>query len=199
MRQSVPYLEDNILEYISSAKNQLVKDERVAAYTSLLASLKEFFAIDFPLITRENGKKPSITSHKVFFNISHCDGVSVVSLSDTDDMGVDIQTDPDEKTMERLKKRFISNVRYNPGDIDITFYLLEKSDNELMFSEICGETIPTDFSDKWSAMESVMKLYGSGFSALPDIDDLCAKSTTNVINIKIADKYYSIANSIKNG
>jgi hypothetical protein len=123
----------------------------------------------------------------------------VVSLSDTDDMGVDIQTDPDEKTMERLKKRFISNVRYNPGDIDITFYLLEKSDNELLFSEICGETIPTDFSDKWSAMESVMKLYGSGFSALPDIDDLCAKSTTNVINIKIADKYYSIANSIKNG
>ena len=199
LRQSVPYLPQNILEYVASAKNDLSRAEREAAYTSLFVALKAFFDIENPTLSHENSKKPTITSHNIFFNISHSDGIAVVSLSDNCDLGVDIQTDPDDLMKKRLEKRFLSDLDPKSEELEIDFYLLEKSEGDLLLSGILCEQNNSEFSDKWTAMESVMKLYGDGFSALPRLNELSTKSTTNIVNIRIADKRYSISNSIKNG
>ena len=199
LRQSILTLPSNIEEYVNEAGNPLVKSERLGAYSSLLASLKCFYNIEDPVIIHQNGKKPHITSQEIFFNISHSDGVTVVTLSDECDVGVDIQSEPDEVMKARLKKRFLSNYSPINEDIGITYFLAEQNSSDFIFYEAEAESAGSNFASDWTSMEAVMKLYGDGFSSLSNINDLANKSKIEASKINIDKTEYYIANAIKNG
>ena len=199
VRQSVLALPTEIFEYVKSAKNELVRDERYAAYTTLLASLKCFFNVENPIICHQKNEKPSLISHNIFFNISHCDGIVAVTISDTNEVGVDIQNEPDERSRERLKERFLSELFPVDSDLDIKYYLAQMDGNDFLFYESTLSTYKDSFSYKWAVMESLMKLYGRGFSDLSKIGNLAKKSKTNVRGFLLDGIIFSISNSIKNG
>lgn len=193
MRQS-PYGE--IADYIYRARNDEVRAERLGAYTALFTALKHFFDIEKPIIVRPEGEKPRIISHNIFFNISHSDGLCIVTISDECDVGVDIQCEPPEERKTALEKRFLKGFIPCPDSFDIRYYLLREDELyelDLPHSNCCN------FTDRWSAMESLMKLYSKGFSSLSCICEYAEKARLDIRNIEINNKSFSIANSIKNG
>ncbi|MBQ8303249.1 MAG: hypothetical protein IJX97_06910 [Clostridia bacterium] len=200
LRQPLTDLPENIKAYVESAKNENVKAERELAYTTLLCSLKAFFEINDPIIERDADGKPYLKQEgekSIYFNISHSDGAVAVALSDEGEIGMDIQSDIDDKKAERLEKRYLSDL----------IYTNEKVIDEIFFGEIIDECLVLNgtvfenplinsFSEKWTVLESLLKLSGKGFGGLSLICDLSKKAKTQVKSINIFNKKYSLAVSV---
>ncbi len=196
IRQSIPELSSEIKEYIDKAKNQDARLERQIAYSALYIALKAFFGVENPVIEREKDGKPRLVSHKIFFNISHSDGLVAVSLSDTHDVGVDLQSEISAEREKRLEKRFLKDFSPLPCSLDISFYFLE---NDELFNIDLSKIDLLTFTDKWSAFESVLKLGGHGFGVAREANILLEKSMTDIRKIELDNTSFSLANSIKNG
>lgn len=137
---------EDVLEYISDTKNHKVRCERISAYTSLLYSLEKIFGLKPKRIMRTDKGKPFI-EEGVSFSLSHTNGLCAVTLSDSQEVGVDIQELISEKTGERVTGRFLSKLNFSEADIKITFlYLRYNSSDELtlipLFSD--GSTSSVD-------------------------------------------------------
>lgn len=200
LRQSILPLSAEISEYIDKAKNQSVNEERRAAYTSLLCSLKLFFDIDDARIVRDDSGKPRLLDDEVYFNISHSDGVTAVTLSDECEVGVDIQCQIEKNREKALEKRFIGDLKIKNERLDLKFYLCDENNGYFDFYEVDIDISECDsFSDKWVVLESLLKLSSGGFGDLHRTKNLAENTLTDIRKIKIDNKYFSLANSIKNG
>lgn len=203
LRQSEISLPENILKYIDKSKNPGVKEERLLAYTSLFGSLKLFFDIDEPKIGRQDNGKPILLSHNernINFNISHSDGMVAVTLSDEGEVGVDIQAEIVSGRQEQLDKRFLSDLQIKSENLSVDFYFCTLSNSTLEFRKI--ELRLSDgksFFDRWTALESVLKLDGGGFGSLSFAPVLMKNVKTDIRKINLLNKSYSLSNSIKNG
>ena len=195
-RQSIPGFSEKISEYIDRAKNDTIREERLAAYSTLLYSLKCLFGIENPNITREKYGKPRIISHDIFFNISHSDGLVTVSLSDKCDVGVDLQSEISPEREERLSARFLSGFSPLPCPLEIEYLYLE---NGRFFTLDLPMAKDDKFTEKWTSFESVLKLYGNGFGAASDAENLVQNVKTDTRVIEIENTLFYLSNSIKNG
>lgn len=200
LRQSILPLPEDIKEYINKAKNPCVRAEREAAYTSLLCSLKVFFSVEDPIIVREKSGRPIITSHDIYFSISHCDGLVAISISNEGEIGLDIQSMIEERKEKAIEERYLKGFVPSNKRIDTIFYLCNQKDDFIEFTEI---TLPYQnnlkITDKWVALESILKLSSKGFGNLSNISALSQESTTDIRFFEINKTLYSLANSIKNG
>lgn len=195
-RQSIPDFPEEIREYIDRAKNSLVREERQAAYSTLLYSLRCLYGIENPRIVREKDGKPRLISHDILFNISHSDGLVAVSISDECDVGVDLQSEISPEMEERLSERFLSGYYSLPHPLDISYLYLEEDKFftlDLPMSD--GEKI----TDKWTSFESVLKLFGQGFAAADNAKNLAQIVKIDTRVIEIDNIRFSLSNSIKNG
>ena len=195
-RQSIPDFPEEIREYIDRAKNSLVREERYAAYSTLLYSLKCLYEINNPRLVREKDGKPRIVSHDVFFNISHSDGLVVVSISDKCDIGVDLQSEISPEREARLSARFLSGFSSLPHPLEIEYLYLE---NDRFFTLDLPVSNGEKFTEKWTSFESVLKLFGDGFAAADNARILSQNVKTDTRVIKIDNTLFYLSNSIKNG
>ena len=195
-RQSIPDFPEEIREYIERAKNATIREERLAAYSTLLYSLKCLYGIENPKITREKDGKPRIISHDIFFNISHSDGLVAVSISDKCDVGVDLQTEISPEREERLSARFLSGFTPLPCSLEIEYLYLE---NGRFFTLDLPMAKGDKFTERWTSFESVLKLSGDGFGAANNARILSQNVKTDTRVIKIDDTLFYLSNSIKNG
>ena len=200
LRQPLTDLPQNIKEYAESAKNESVKEERNLAYTTLLCSLKAFFEINDPVIERDVDGKPYLKQEgekRVYFNISHSDGAVVVALSDEGEIGVDIQSQVDEKKAEKLEKRYLSDLIYVNDRFVDNILFCEMVDECIYFIKSESGSLTTDsFSEKWSVLESLLKLFGKGFGGLSLLSDISKTAKTQVQSINLNNKNYSLAVSV---
>lgn len=194
-RQSIPDFPEEIREYIDRAKNSLVREERYAAYSTLLYSLKCLYGVENPKIMREKDGKPRLVSHDIFFNISHFDGLVMVSISDKCDVGVDLQSEISPEREARLSARFLSGFSSLPHPLEIEYLYLE---NGRFFTLDLPMANGEKFTEKWTSFESVLKLSGDGFGAASDIGKVAQNTKTDTRVIKIDDTLFSLSNSIKN-
>ena len=195
-RQTIPGFFEKISEYIDRAKNDTIREERYAAYSTLLYSLKCLYDIENPRIMREKDGKPRLVSHDVFFNISHSDGLVAVSLSDKCDIGVDLQSEISPEREERLSARFLSGFSSLPHPLEISYLYLE---NDRFFTLDLPLSNGEKITDKWTSFESVLKLLGDGFGSASDAGNLAQNVKTDTRVIKLGDTLFSLSNSIKNG
>lgn len=195
-RQSIPGFSEEISEYIDRAKNDTIREERYAAYSTLLYSLKCLYGIENPKITREKDGKPRIISHDIFFNISHSDGLIAVSLSDKYDLGVDLQSEISPEREERLSARFLSGFSPLPCPLEIEYLYLE---NGRFFTLDLPMAEGDKFTERWTTFESVLKLTGNGFGAASDIEKIGQNVKTDTRVIRLDNIIFSLSNSIKNG
>ena len=195
-RQSIPGFSEEIREYIDRAKNDTIREERYAAYSTLLYSLKCLYGVENPKIMREKDGKPRIISHDIFFNISHSDGLVAVSLSDKCDVGVDLQSEISPEREERLSARFLSGFSPLPCPLEIEYLYLE---NGRFFTLDLPMARDDKFTEKWTSFESVLKLYGNGFGAASNAEKLVQNVKTDTRVIEIENTLFYLSNSIKNG
>ena len=195
-RQSIPDFPEEIREYIDRAKNSLVREERYEAYSTLLYSLKCLYEIKNPRLVREKDGKPRLVSHDVFFNISHSDGLVVVSISDKCDLGVDLQSEISPEREERLSERFLSGYYSLSHPLEIIYLYLE---NDRFFTLNLPMSNGEKITDKWTSFESVLKLFGHGFAAADNARILSQNVKTDTRVIKIDNTLFYLSNSIKNG
>ena len=195
-RQSIPDFPKEISEYIDRAKNSLSREERYAAYSTLLYSLKCLYAVENPKIMREKDGKPRLVSHDIFFNISHLDGLVAVSLCDKCDIGIDLQSEISPEREERLGNRFLSGFSPLPCSLEIEYLYLE---NDRFFTLDLPMAKDDKFTEKWTSFESVLKLYGNGFGAASDAENLAQNAKTDTRVIEIENTRFYLSNSIKNG
>ena len=195
-RQSIPDFPNEINEYIDRAKNATIREERYAAYSTLLYSLKCLFDVENPRIMREKDGKPRLISHDIFFNISHSDGLVAVSLSDKCDVGVDLQSEISPEREERLSARFLSGFSPLPCSLEISYLYLE---NGRFFTLDLPMARDDKFTEKWTSFESVLKLYGNGFGAASNAEKLVQNVKTDTRVIRLDNTLFSLSNAIKNG
>jgi phosphopantetheinyl transferase len=195
-RQSIPDFPEEIKEYIDRAKNSLAREERQAAYSTLLYSLRCLYGVEEPRIVREKDGKPRLVSHDIFFNISHSDGLVAVSLSDRCDIGVDLQSEISPEKEKRLSERFLSGFSSLPFPLDISYLYLE---NDIFFILDLPISNGEKITDKWTSFESVLKLSGDGFGTASDAHKLAQNVKTDTRVIKLDNSLFSLSNSIKNG
>lgn len=193
-RQSIPDFPEEIREYIDRAKNSLVREERYAAYSTLLYSLKCLYEIKNPRLVREKDGKPRLVSHDVFFNISHSDGLVVVSISDKCDIGVDLQSEISPEREARLSARFLSGFSSLPCPLEIEYLYLE---NDRFFTLDLPMAKGEKFTEKWTCFESVLKLFGQGFAAADNAKNLAQIVKVDTRVIEIDNTLFSLSNSIK--
>ena len=195
-RQSIPDFPEEIREYIERAKNATIREERLAAYSTLLYSLKCLYGVENPKIVREKDGKPRLVSHDIFFNISHSNGLVAVSLSDKCDVGVDLQSEISPEREKRISARFMSGFSPLPCPLEIEYLYLE---NDRFFTLDLPMAKGERFTERWTCFESVLKLSGDGFAAASDIVKIAQNTKTDTRVIKINNSLFSLSNSIKNG
>jgi phosphopantetheinyl transferase len=179
------HLPDAVQEYIDKTNNESVKAERTLAYSTLILSLEKFFSIKNPTIVRNENGKPYIKDNEAFISLSHCDGVAAIALSDEGEIGVDIQSPPEERKAEHLSKRFLSETLVRQDKTKIKYVLLSLIDGEYGFNEISlTPEMENDFLSKWVYSESVIKAFGRTFSDISKITALSENTATQIVNYK---------------
>lgn len=194
-RQSAAYLPESVRDYIESGKNQVVKNERRAAYSLLSIALEDFFAIRCWDIERTDGGKPMLripdSDRQLYISISHSDGVAAASICDCEEIGLDIQAQISPTVEKRLDKRFFSDVKIDPSRLDVRYFILDEE--KLKEITLLDVDWKLSFTDRWAGCESIIKCDGRGF----EIASLLCRIVDNFsTEIKIY-KSFSIANSIK--
>lgn len=195
-RQPLSLLPTEIKRYIENTKNESVRAERELAYTTLLCSLKAFFDIEQPVIDRTADGKPFIKDSQLHINISHSDGAVAVCLSDEGEVGVDIQSEIDPQRAKRLEDRFFADLDVKSENLSGEYYLCHIDNGEATFESFCPVTTDTEnFNSKWTAAESLMKLYGRGFGDADKTTELNDKAKSEIVKITL-DKDYYLATSV---
>lgn len=200
MQQSLPELPRDIREYINNTKNEKVKAERRLAYTTLLCSLSVFFDIKDVKIQKDSLGKPFLIGLKenISFNISHSEGTVAVTLSDEGDVGVDLQAEVDKKLAEKLDRRFLHGLNLHNHPIPISFFYCTIENNLACFTEILPpDSNSADFTERWSALESLLKLNGGGFGNLSEAKEISKTTKTSIKKLYINGKKFALSISVK--
>ena len=146
-------------------------------------------------------KSPEEKTHtddkeKIYISISHSDGMVAVSISDEGEIGVDIQSKISPEKANRLSDRFFGDVEVLDEDLKVKYYYCDIVDNMAVFTKISLEDADRqDYTTKWAYSESVMKLYGRGFSDLSNIRTLVNESKCE--NKSFQSNMWMISTSVK--
>lgn len=181
MRQPLSLLTSELREYVDKTKNEKAKRERIYAYSTLLLSLKKLFSIDNPIILKNENGKPYILGSKVYFNISHSDGVAVVAISDEGEVGIDVQSPVCEEKEKRLCTRFLNNIEIKNDCFSISYFLCENGELRKFTPELSTKN---DFLSRWTFAEANIKCKGKTFSDISMVNELSNTTLSQTTNYK---------------
>jgi len=122
------FFTDDIRKDIFETGNKKIREERIAAYTSLFYSLDKLFSVKPEKVLKTKYGKPYI-QEGIYFSISHSNGLSVVTLSDKTEVGVDIQELISENIGRKVNDRFLSGLEFSESDFDPTMLYLSVTDD----------------------------------------------------------------------
>lgn len=162
----------------------------------------------------ENEPKETLKTGKIFFNISHDDGMVAVSVSDTSEVGIDLQSKKEnmhsQERIEKMLSSFLDGVDFSDtcesfADTEILFYRLNPENGELLLDEAAGECIvahipdgalsdaDAEFLRSWTRLESLLKLSGGGFADTGEVKSTALSARAQSIFVKNRDgKVYSL-------
>lgn len=181
-------------------KSWLIKAERQLANLLLTIGLDKFFSVKEWDIEIDSHGKPRLVNYTydgvIHINVSHSLGAVAVCLSDTNELGVDIQTEIDPNVQERLEKRFFKDVKVSNQPLGVRYFTLS-DDGDLSDVTLNSPNDSFDFTDKWAYSESVMKCDGSGFLVSSGVKEISKEFVTEIKKITTEKKAFSIAISTK--
>ncbi len=195
--QPLTLIPENVFEYIKNTKNDEVRLERLAAYSTLFFALCELYGKRGLTLCRPEYGKPYLDGNEIYISLSHTDGAVAVALSDEYELGVDIQSEIDEHRAARLEKRFFDNINIKEKNIPVNLFRLNITGDAAAFEAIKAEPREDDFTARWAYCESLLKCDGSGFSGLEKISEIQEKTKTSIKKININKKQFTLSIAIK--
>ena len=175
-----------VRDKISGTNDVGTKYDRIYAYALLcrvleqkgvcVADIQNGFAFD------EKGK-PYLKNSEIAFSLSHTDGVAAVAISESVNIGVDVERVRDtdtEKTM-RVVARFCKDADLTCAENGASVGSFTERDGEL-YSVDPTPTFAPEITDipfaKWTALEAVLKCHGKGFESLCEIREISENQHT---------------------
>ncbi len=188
-------LGEEVKRHIMSAKNEELRRQRCGAYLVLSEITKRLFEKSPKIIWSENGK-PKYEGEKIYFSISHSDGAVAVSISDTANIGVDIETEIPKERAARLEARFFPGLSFSDRPIDVK-YIFQRLSKDGLLTETLEDFKSVNFSEsfsaRWTLYEAAMKSGGGGFTSLPCLDMLLLETGADIIKTVINNNIYFVA------
>ncbi len=200
-------LGDEVKDHIFAAKNPNLRKERIGAYLTLYALTERIFSSSPKIIWANNGK-PFYEDENIYFNISHSKDMIAVSISDTKQIGVDIEGEIDSDKAQRLEDRFFRGLTFSDAPLAADYlYARVSSCGNVEFFEIASSggfsvenedviitSVQTSdsFSARWTLYEATMKSGGGGFTSLPCLDMMLLESRADIKKIKNSSGVYFI-------
>lgn len=194
---------EELKSYIRMPKTEEGKAARLGGYLLLFHTLRFLFGkAEMKIELTERGK-PRLSSEElsnISFNISHSGGLCAVTLCDDGgEVGVDIQEQIDSEKTQRVKERFYTGGFFGK-ELNNTVYLFGgfSAFGDCMFCEIPYSSLrrgapESDFTDRWSLSEAIMKWDGRGFGAFGEIETLSRDSYFESVKISYKGKKYSLS------
>ncbi len=212
-------LGDAVKNRINEAKNPESRIARLGAY-SLLVGMYDYlkgeccFQEKMPQICYTGGGKPYFLENNSLqnapkFNISHDLGLAVCVISNSCEVGVDVQSMPKRRlNLSRIADRFFAPLRRidplipeEPEDdeLEVSVLFFTECGGELSLSELDKLSLKrvrdalssSDFLSKWTLLEAVLKMSGGGFGDSAAANELLANSDTVTFSLKHnGDEYF---------
>ena len=183
-----------------SQKAWLVSAERQLARLLLSRGLEKFFSVKEWNLEIDSHGKPKLTDYTydgvIHINISHSLGAVAVCLSDSNEVGIDIQAEIDPNIQRRLENRFFKDVEVTIQPLEVSYFTIS-GDGELCEVKLDSPEESFDFTDKWAYSESVMKCDGSGFLVSSGVKEISKEFVTEIKKIITEKKTFALAISTK--
>lgn len=200
--QPLNLIPDDVFTYINDAKNDEVRLERLASYSTLFFALCKLYGKRNLTLSRTELGKPYLMENnersRIHVSISHTDGAIAISLSDECDIGVDIQSEINTERIEKLEERFLYNINIKEEKIDERVLLLKtKGDTAIFLDAEFSNPSNIDFTLKWAYCESILKCDGCGFNGLKKISEIQSKTKSSIKKITINKRKFSLVTTIK--
>ena len=165
-----------LVKKLSNTKDTATKYERLYSYTLLRCALKEYGVSDKNLCEslsfNENGK-PFLSGFDVGFSLSHTNGLAAVAVIRDGQIGTDVEKINFEKE-EKLKKitaRFCKDNSFEANSKNFAKKYLVGISRGCIYKTEISSGLPKNENGafvKWTALESVLKYIGGGFSCIND-------------------------------
>lgn len=212
-----PQLSPSVKEHIEKAKNPSLRAQRGAAYMLLFGVLSEILPTE-PKIRWTEGGKPYLSGdEKIYFSLSHTEGVVAVSIScGGSPVGVDVEGEVSPERAERLEGRFFSETQFDLSRQQTEYFFCEMGEEggfEIYpFSkekdclvatgragrraELWDAFSEREFSAKWTLFEASLKC-GAEFISRPCIGETILKMNADLKKLRFGDRLFYIATATK--
>ena len=214
-------LKSSLFAVDTKIKNEKRRAESILARLLLKEMYKEFSPLALPMISIgengkpyftysgenfvENGEEPHTRVEnnedaRIFFNISHDSSLIAVAMSDSAEVGIDIQSIGENMcSREKIEQRLFFALRESDfyfsragadedlGDVKIKRYRIEKDSEQCLIKpdvqislfssdEVDLADADMEFLFSWTNLEALMKMSGEGFSAVNKITQLLSRA-----------------------
>lgn len=199
---------------VISARSSVRWIESAAAYILLVHALHTLGYSEIPTVGKDERGKPCFASRigeKIGFSISHRPGVALVAIATGGECGADIEVEFDPERAARIEERYLSGIGSIGGthcecsitvtrmdeDGNVSFDV-KKLNNDYDYLQIEAKSTADTATIKWTLLEAVLKLEGSGVSGRAKFDDIYADTATAHFELCIGDERYALTLAEKN-
>jgi phosphopantetheinyl transferase len=202
-------------------KNAVCLAEHLLSYSALLYGLKKIFNLENPNFGKNEFGKPylvfpenSTESKKIYFNISHSNGMVAVAISNEGEIGIDVQKkvceslkenqascdglnddlQEKENRLSRLEKRFLDGISKpkESAKVEYLLYTIDGGVKKLIKIDL-KQITNIGFTEKWTLMESAIKLEGKGFSNQSGAREILEKTRSDLSMIDLENDSFAIS------
>ncbi len=213
----VPKLSPLVKEHIEKAKNPCLRAQRGAAYMLLFSVLSVILPTEPKILWTEGGKPYLSGDEKIYFSLSHTEGVVAVSISSGgSSVGVDVEGEVPPERAERLEGRFFSETQFDLSRQDTEYFFCEMgeeggcevypflAEKDCLVAtgrggsraELRDSFSEREFSAKWTLFEASLKC-GAEFISRPCIGETILKMNADLKKLSFGDRLFYIATATK--
>lgn len=179
-------LTGELLEYIEKTKSEPLRCQRRTAYALLFNSLGDLGLGSVKLLREPSGKPYIVDSDGVRpyeISLSHTDGLVAVCISDTHEVGIDIEGEIFGERARRIEERFLLGI--SPVDKELSLDKISLYGNVSQVPEP-----PAEVLKKWTFVEAIGKCHGAGFRAIRDIETIGKEMEISSVSLEYSGKKY---------
>ena len=175
-------LEGSVRERILEPKRKEHRAHRLAYYLMLDALYRRDYGAPLPQLLFADLGKPYLEKGPAL-SVSHDQNfVAVAMTGDFEQLGIDIQQQPNPVTASRVRRRFLTPIPpYRKASPEIEFMMAHAEADGMDLTPTHAFGTPSTFLCDYVRAEAIMKMTGGGFSDFPRLAELCATCETAIL------------------
>lgn len=205
-------LEENLLSMLcdEDEKNLIfkikapeIRKRRIASRALLNKLFSDIYEEKVPKIRYTGVGMPYFEGERVKFSISYASDIVALALSDEGGIGIDLEDVSFKERLERVNERFKEAIApiSCKKDENVSFDL-----NLLFFEKDLKSSAPFDFhkeknayekARRFTSLESVLKLFGAGFSGIKKTEEYAEKVQIETLFFSHGAQHYTFSLAVE--